>query len=189
MAMRLSTPRIQPVPMEQYLASREASGGEGRPIESSAVNIARTWMNHPALVEARRSLGRHLQGPDATLPRRDRELGIMRMGWQRQSDYEFGQHRTFNTVDGILTEEEIKRITLGPDAPGWTPFEATLLRTVDEMHNDAFISDRTWNELAAHYTPAQILDFIMLMGQYWTVSTMLNSVGVQLEEGRKSFPD
>ncbi len=185
--MRLSKPRIEPVPMEQYLASR--AGGEGRPLESSAINIGRTWMNHPDLVVARRSLGQHLQGPNATLPRRERELGIMRMGWWRRSDYEFAQHRTFNTVDAIFTEEEIRRICLGPDSPGWTPVESTILRTVDEMHNDAFISDSTWAALSAHYSNQQILDFIMLMGQYWTVSTMLNSAGVQIEEGKKSFPD
>ena len=85
-------------------------------------------------------------------------------------------------------EEEIKRITLGPDAPGWTPFEATLLRTVDEMHNDAFISDQTWAELSAGYSLEQIMDFIMLMSRYWMVSTMLNSLGVQLEEGKVGLP-
>jgi hypothetical protein len=33
------------------------------------------------------------------------------------------------------------------------------------------------------------MDFIVLIGQYWMVSTMLNSVGVQLEPGRRGSPE
>jgi len=35
-----------------------------------------------------------------------------------------------------LTEEEIRRTTERPDAAGWDPFEAMLLRAADELHEE-----------------------------------------------------
>ena len=71
----------------------------------------------------------------------------------------------------------------GPDAPGWDPFDATLLRAVDELHRDAFITDATWNALVKRYNEEQLLDVIYTVGEYSLVCMFLNSLGVQLDEG------
>lgn len=180
--MRPDAPRIEPVSMEEYL--RHPSPGPPRPLESTPVNIARMWLRHPRLMEAHHVVGRHLMGPDSSLSRRERELGIMRIGVLRRSDYEFAQHRQFTLEDGLFTEDDIARIVEGPGASGWTPFESALLRSVDEMHDDAVISDATWSTLAEAWSVEQLMDFIALVGRYWMVSTMLNSLGVQIEDGR-----
>ena len=75
----------------------------------------------------------------------------------------------------------------GPDAAGWAPFDATLLRATDELHADAFLSDATWKALAERYDTQQIIDLIFAIGQYNLVSMALNSLGVQLEAGMKGF--
>ena len=36
---------------------------------------------------------------------------------------------------------DIDRDLAGPDAPGWDPFDAALVRATDELHRDDFISD------------------------------------------------
>ena len=180
--MRLSAPRIEPIGMDEYLAQ---SGGADR----SAVNIGRMWLRYPALKEVHRAMGPHLMGPAATVPVRERELGIIRMGVLRRSDYEFAQHRAFTLEDGVLTEAEIDRIVEGPDAAGWTEFESTLLRAVDQLHDDAFIDEPTWTALAAGFSVEQIMDFVVLIGRYWMIATMLNSFGVQLEEGKVGLPE
>jgi 4-carboxymuconolactone decarboxylase len=87
-----------------------------------------------------------------------------------------------------LTDEEIKRITKGPKAPGWGPFDATLLQAADELHADAFITDATWNALAQRYNQQQLMDVVATVGQYNLVSMFLNSFGVQLDEGVPGFP-
>jgi 4-carboxymuconolactone decarboxylase len=185
--VRLSSPRIEPVSMDVYLSHPRP--GPPRPLESSPVNIARMWLRYPKLMEAHHVMGRHLMGPESTLSRRDRELGILRIGVLRRSEYEFAQHRAFNLEDGVLSEEEVLRVVAGPDAQGWSEFDAALLRAVDEMHDDAFISDLTWSVLSGSWSVEQLMDFIVLIGRYWMVSTMLNSVGVQLEAGRHGFPE
>ena len=77
----------------------------------------------------------------------------------------------------------------GPDAEGWDPFDATLLRAVDELYKDIFITDKTWNELAERYNTPQIMDLIFTVGNYNMLAMAINSFGVQLEEGLKSFLD
>ena len=87
-----------------------------------------------------------------------------------------------------LTEEEIKRITEGPKAAGWDASDATLLRATDELYYDAFITDATWGALAKSYNQQQLMDLVATVGEYNLVSMLLNSFGVQLEEGVPGFP-
>jgi 4-carboxymuconolactone decarboxylase len=78
-------------------------------------------------------------------------------------------------------------VSSGPDAPGWAPFDATLLRATDELHKDAFISDATWAALSQRYNTQQLMDVVFTVGQYNLVSMALNTFGVQLDKGVKGF--
>jgi 4-carboxymuconolactone decarboxylase len=117
---------------------------------------------------------------------REREILILRIGWLCQAEYEWGQHVIFGKAAG-LTDAEIERIKAGPEAPGWAPFDATLLRAVDELHKDAFISDKTWGALSERYNTEQLMDVVFAVGQYNLVSMALNTFGVQLDKGVKGF--
>ena len=124
---------------------------------------------------------------ESTLPPREREILILRIGWLCRAEFEFGWHTLYGKSAG-LTDEEIKRITEGPKAPGWVPFDATLLQAVDELHADTFITDATWNALAKRYNQQQLMDLVATVGQYNLLSMYLNSFGVQLDEGVPGFP-
>lgn len=63
-----------------------------------------------------------------------------------------------------------------------------LIRAVDELHRDAFISDQTWRCLSSHYETKQLIDFVFTVGQYSMVSMALNTFGVQLDERLSGFP-
>ena len=121
------------------------------------------------------------------LPARDRELLILRTGWNCGSDYEWGQHVRIGRMAG-LSVDEIARIPQGPDATGWAPFDATLLRAADQLHAQSFISDQTWEELARRYDERQLIEVPMLVGNYHAVAFTLNSLGVEREEGVVPLP-
>jgi 4-carboxymuconolactone decarboxylase len=53
----------------------------------------------------------------STLPPRDRELLILRIGWLCRSECEFGQSVVIGKQAG-LSDEEIERVMRGPDAEG-----------------------------------------------------------------------
>jgi 4-carboxymuconolactone decarboxylase len=88
-----------------------------------------------------------------------------------------------------LTEEEIDRIKIGADAPSWSDADAVLLRATDDLLREQFITEPVWAELARHYEERQRMDLVFTVGQYTLVSMLLNSFGVQLDEGQALDPD
>jgi alkylhydroperoxidase family enzyme len=174
----LSTPRIPPLaPEEMDDQARELVGEVGGDTRG-AVNIFRTLVRHPGLF--RRWLpfgGKLLVGK---LPARDRELMILRTGWNCHADYEWAQHVVIARRTGI-TDDEIARIKEGSDAPGWDAWDATLLRAADELHRDSILSDATWTAMAEVYDERQLIEVPMLVGHYHMVAYALNSLGVQVE--------
>jgi alkylhydroperoxidase family enzyme len=175
--MRPTQPRLQPLPADQIPEEllKYTGARPGQPV----LNIYATVARHPKLAKRWLVFGSHVLGK-STLSARERELVILRTGHLCRSAYEWGQHVRIAKAAGI-SDAEIERIKAGPDAPGWDPFEATLLRATDELRNDSCISDSTWQALAARYSEQQLLDLIFAIGQYTMVCMALNSLGVQLE--------
>lgn len=184
--MRLSEPRIPPIePADWGEAEKSGLGKEGAELQenlgSDAFNVLKTMVHHPALCNAWMGFSKHLLF-EQTLPPREREIAILRIGWLCQSGYEFGQHILISQKAG-LTQAEIKAVAQGPDASGWNDHERALLRAVDELHADAFISDAVYQQLAASYDKRQMMDLVFTVGQYNMLSMALNTFGVQLDPG------
>jgi alkylhydroperoxidase family enzyme len=178
-------PRVTPLPESEWTDEvRELLGSTE--MGGRTLNIFRTLARHPKLMKRWLVFGTHVLGK-ATIGARERELLILRTGWNCRAEYEWGQHVVIGKMVGI-TDAEIERITQGPDAPGWAPFEATLLRAADELQRDKRIGDATWAALSEHYGVQELLDVIFTVGQYTLVSMALNSLGVQLDEGIPGFP-
>ena len=184
---KLSKPRIAPLEKSKWNEDVLAILGNYEKTNKRPVpNIFTTLANHPKLYKRWGVFGNHVL-LKSSLPARDREILILRIGWLCQSVYEWGQHIIIGRQCGF-TNEDFRRITEGPEAKGWDPFEATLLRAVDELYVDSFISDNTWNALAERYNIQQLMDVIFTVGQYNLVSMALNTLGVQPEEGLEGFP-
>jgi alkylhydroperoxidase family enzyme len=179
--MRLSRPRIEPLATEELDAETRAAFGKRPPLR-----IFRTLAHHPKLLKRWGVFGNHVLGK-SSLPARERELVILRVGWLCQAGYEWGQHVAIGREAG-LRDEEIERIADGPEAEGWSELERSLLRAADELHTDTFVSDDTWHALAAHYETQQLMDLVFTVGQYHLVSMALNSFGVQLEDDAPALP-
>lgn len=150
------------------------------------LNIFRTLAHHPKLLKRWLVFGNHLLGK-SSLAARERELLILRIAWLRGGEYEWGQHVLIGREAG-LTDEEILRVGGGPDAPGWSEFDALLLRAVDELHADARIGEATWQGLSARYGAEQLLDLLFTVGQYDMLAMVLRTLDVQLDEGIAGFP-
>lgn len=183
--MNLTEPRINPLPESNWdEETRELMESLKR--DGQVYNIFATLARHPQLLKRWLVFGGHVLSK-STLPAREREIAILRMGWLCRAEYEWGHHVAIGKQAG-LSNDDISRIAEGPEAAGLDPFEATLLRAVDELHANTFIGDSTWKALADRYNTQQVLDLLFAAGQYKLVSMVLNSVGVQLEEGFEGFP-
>ena len=134
--MRLNEPRVRPLPdaewgeESQELLSRLQS-------ENRVLNIYRTLVNHPKLLKRWSVFGTHVLFKN-TLPPRERELLILRTGWLRRSEYEWGQHVLIAGRSGV-TDAEIERVKQGPDADGWDAADAALRRAAAGPPDDPFL--------------------------------------------------
>ena len=184
-AQRIDAPRIPPVQKENWTdAQRELLA----PYEADnrLYNVYTTMANHPDLARDWLVFASHVLRR-STLPERDREIVILRIGWLCQSEYEWAQHVRLGKSIG-LTDEDIAMIMEGPGAEGIGEHDKLLLQATDELHADAFIADNTWNGLAKTYNTHQMMDLVFAVGEYNLVSMALNSFGVQLDEGLEGFP-
>ena len=181
--MRLSKPRIEPIHEDDWNESQQAVFQAQR-MRGNVQNIFRTLANHEKLAKRWLVFGNHILAK-STLPAREREIAILRMGWLCQSGYEWGQHVIIGKRSG-LSENEISNIKQGSSA-GWSEHEALIIKAADELHADAFVTDETWAGLTKNYNDQQMMDLVFTCGQYAMVSMALNSFGVQLDPDITGF--
>ena len=183
--MRLSEPRVSPLAPDALTDEQREIAIKASPPESDLLNITKTLVRHPKLLKRWNVFAGHVL-TKSSLPPREREIAILRIGWLCRAEYEWAQHVVIGRQCG-LGDADFERIKAGPDAPGWTPHEAALLRATDELHEDSFIGDETWAALAATWSEEQLMDFIFAVGQYRLVSMALNTLGVQIDPGLRGF--
>jgi alkylhydroperoxidase family enzyme len=185
--MRLTRPRIEPLEDAQTDAeTREQLAKLGGMGGGRVLNIFRTLAHHPELMRRWLVFGNHVLGK-STLPERERELAILRVGYRCRSDYEWGQHVLIAKRCGI-SDDEIARVASGPSAPGWSERDAALLRAADELHDDQMLSDATWAALSQHFGRKQLMDLVFTIGQYHLVAMALNTFGVERDPGVPGLP-
>jgi 4-carboxymuconolactone decarboxylase len=159
------------------------------PMPGKGANNPRTFGLCPELSKARNGSGyvNSVSMLGKTGRDRDRELLILRMGWNSQSEYEWSEH-VGRVGEARKMGLPIERIAMGPNAPGWDPFEANLLRFADEMYRDSVVSDRTWSALSQRYDRRLMIDATITPANYRMVSLALNILGVQINPGEEKLP-
>ena len=192
--MRLSAPRIAPVDLatidDEQREALAVFTGIARDVtksEGTVLNIFRTLAHAPKAMTAFLAWGGYILSRRNSLSERDRELVILRTGFNCGSGYEFTQHTRIG-LDSGLTEAEIAAIKAGPDDPSWSAADRALLRATDDLTRDFHVSDASWAGLS-FMTDKQKMDLVMTVGQYTQVSMMLNSFGVQLDPGQTLDPE
>jgi 4-carboxymuconolactone decarboxylase len=197
-----SGPRIAPIDEatatadQRALLRRADTSGTG-------ANELRTYAHHPVLATNLLPFAHYLAAA-STLPPRHRALLILRTAWLCRSAYAWAHFATavrrtaadsvpFGVppggvrldavqVDGArLESDDLARIARGPDAPGWQPFEATLLRVADEQHWDAFVSDATWQALTREYDTQRTMDAVFTVAELTMIAGTVNSLRLPVE--------
>lgn len=143
-------------------------------------------LRHPALAKAFFTFNNHV-AKASTVSARVRELLILRVSWLLRSEYELVQHIVIGRRAG-LSDADIQRIQSGPDAPGWEPMDADLLRAVDELVTNARIEDATWKRLSVRFSVVELMDIVFAVGCYEMLAMAFNTFGAELEPGVEPLP-
>ena len=189
--------RIRPLPAEEWSPEvRRLLGGTHERVaalegtdaaaEPETLNILRTLAHHPRLLGPFLGFATAL-AQQGTLSRRDSEMLALRASWNCQSEFEWGHHVVYARAAG-LSESEIARIPVGPDAPGWSAEDRSLLRAADQLHAGQQIDETVWQALSSRYSEAQLVEIPFVVGQYTMLSMVANSTGVMLEQDLDRLP-
>ena len=166
-------------------SAQDAQPTGERPQRRPVSNMVGIFTWHPALTKAFLTFNNHLFR--STLSDRVREMVTVRVGWLRRGEYEWAQHVAMARAAG-MSEEEISAISEGPGWQGWSPLEAALLRAVDEMVADRYISDETWQALAKQLDRKELMDLVFTVGTYDLLAMAFNTFGLELDPGMSGFP-
>jgi len=178
--IRPRSPRLAPLTEDELDEETRAL------VPAGSLNIFTTLARHPKLLKRWLVFGNHVLAK-STLPERERELAILRVGWRCGAEYEFGQHTIIGQRAGI-TDQELSWLVRDLAEGGWGDDDRALLTAVDELHDDQCVTDATWEALAARWDEQQLLDLVFAVGQYTLVSMALNTLGVQRDPGVPGFP-
>ncbi len=170
-ALRPENPR-RPLPVQ----------GEGRP---KGLGILGLFAHHPELTHAYNVFNGHVLFASTVEPR-ERELLVLRTAAVRGAQYEWAQHLV-QGADAGLTADEVARVIVGPEAPGWDDLDRALLVAVDELIADARIGDATWATLAASLDTRQIMDAIFTVGAYDLLAMFMLTAGIELDDDLRAY--
>jgi 4-carboxymuconolactone decarboxylase len=166
---------VPPLPSDHLDPEIESLLTENRP---PGVNLIMTLARHPQLLKPWLIFSEAL-AKESMLEPRDRELAILRTAWLCGSRYTWRHHVESASKVG-LRREEIERVKIGAEA-AWSRREATILRAADELHGTLAVSDRTWSSLRKEFEDPQLIELIMLAGQYTLIALLVRALGVEVE--------
>jgi 4-carboxymuconolactone decarboxylase len=185
---RPDSPRIPPLtdPEPSVQAVLDAAAVPGGASGAAPLNIFATLAHHPKVMRRSNQLGGTLLF-SGSLPARDREIVILRVGWNCRSVYEFGQHTVIGVRSG-LSQEEIRALA-GGDLGTWSGPDRALVALADDLCERDCVSDATWSVLAERLGNQEMIELVVLAGYYRLISGFLNSTGVQLDPGVPGWPE
>lgn len=120
---------------------------------------------------------------------RQREIVILRTTARAGAEYEWGVHAAFFGPTADLDESHLHATVHGDHtAECWTPEDALVVRLTDELFDTSGLTDETWSALREVFDEGQIIELLMLAGQYRAISYIVNGTGVAPEDGAPTFP-
>lgn len=147
------------------------------PIGPSAY-ATRVMIRHPARYPVFADYAREIL-LESTLPATERQLIILRTCHLCDGQYGIQQHRKLAKRVGV-PPEEIEQVFSGPGAFVCAR-KAALLVGVDEYVRDNAISAEVFAVLRGIYSDAQMIDYLLLIGWYITISSTYNSLKIPLQ--------
>ena len=183
---RPASPRISPIKKLTPELQEIMGGGINSPA-GTPLNIFGTIAHHPRLLKRFMNFaGLFLN--KGLLPAREREIVILRVGWNCQSVYEFGQQTIIGQRVG-LSLSEIDALTKKFEANTWSNRDAALIAMADDLCSDNCVSEATWNLLTADWKEDELIELVMVAGTYRLVSGFLNTMGVELDADTPGWPE
>jgi len=124
---------------------------------------------------------------NGVVPKREHEIVALRVAWNCRSEFEWGEHAEYAREAG-LTNAEITALARPVLDHHWTESEVALMHAADELCAAFAITDATWAQLTSHFDDPQLVELVMIAGQYTMLSMLANAAGISLPDGLDPLP-
>ena len=166
-----------------YADPSEASPSVRKALEvAPPLNISRMLANADSAFEHWLRWGAALLGElqlDALL----RELAILRVArLTPHAEYEWVQHAPIAKAAGASDEQVAALEADNPEADCFSADQRSILRFTTEVLRDARASDKTFEAVAAILTPREIVELLMVIGQYMMVARVMATTEIEMDE-------
>lgn len=120
---------------------------------------------------------------------REREIIILRVTANNDSEYEWGVHVGAFARHAGLTDEQVRATRLEKHtAACWSDEESLLVEVVDELCTKGFLSATALDRFRGTWSLAQQLEILALCGNYHTISFVANTAELEAETFAAAFP-
>lgn len=170
--------RLQPVDERELQEKTLASLAPYRDQGGRIYTIWATLAHHEDALRRFIVFGNHVLGKN-TLPLASRELMILRIAARARAAYEWDQHVRIARRAG-LADETILAAAAG-SWDGLDELDRVLLTATDSLVDRQGVDDELWDRLTAHLSTEQVIDVLYTVGQYLTIATVINTLGVRVE--------
>ena len=180
-----SSPRLPPPQLDE-----EASAGL-RPYRlpgGEIIPLFATLAHSPAALDDLKSATRYCIGR-SSLDVRLRELAILRVCVLCGAEAEWSTHVAMFADAAGLGGAELADVFRAPAQGSWTPLERLVLETADSLTREHSIDDALWRSLQERLAPPEIVDLLMVTGQYLRVAVTTNALRLSPLPGTPRFSD
>ncbi|MDG2113523.1 MAG: carboxymuconolactone decarboxylase family protein [Actinomycetota bacterium] len=179
--------RIPKPPYEDGVAEQIEKWKAGSRLETP--EIFEAFHIHPSLASRTGALGAGFLAHNL-MPTRDREIVIDRVTGKHGAEHEWSLHASIFGEAVGLTEAQLDSTVTGPESAAelWSSDDLRLMEVVDELAESADLGDEAWDFLRRRYDDKQILEFVVLVGWYRTVSSMCNVLQIPPHPQCRHFP-
>ena len=109
-----------------------------------------------------------------------REVAILRVGYLSKSAYEIFHHEGLGRQIG-LSDAQIAAIKMGKPDSVLTPAQTAVMAFADDVILNVRAGDTTLAGVRKYLSDQALVDLILVIGLYMTVSRLLETAGVELD--------
>jgi 4-carboxymuconolactone decarboxylase len=119
----------------------------------------------------------------AQLDAKLRELAILRVSRLTPgAEYEWVQHVPIALAVGC-TEDQVAALEAGDhSAHCFSEDEQLVLRFTEEVVRDAAPADATWNAASARWTPRELIELLLTIGQYMMLGRVMATTRIDIDD-------
>ena len=155
----------------------------GAPDRARQANLYRALANHEELLMGWIELSWRLR-QQALLPRRLRELMIVRGAVVSGSDYERRNHEELALANGVSVEELLE-LAHWRDSEAFSDRERASFAMVEAMH-DGDIPDAIVEQAKGLFDSAELVELVVTAGFYFMLPQVLSALRVPLEDRHRT---